>query len=85
VNFVYHWLGMDNGSGHVYLFWSGFGSDLTEFAILGAVWHHLNCHEPGCWRVGRRVTAGPDGIHIRRCARHHQAYHQLPLTEGATP
>jgi hypothetical protein len=78
---LFHILGLDNGSGHWYLWWSGVGSDITEFAVIGAVWHSVNCHEPGCWRVGRRVTASPDGLHVRQCARHHQQRHMKERTE----
>jgi hypothetical protein len=56
---VGHWLqvhtGTINESGPYYGFWSGFGSDLEEFGILGAIGAGLyqlvkkyNCHEPGC-------------------------------------
>jgi hypothetical protein len=38
---VDHWLevhtGMDNDSGLYYGFWSGFGSDLTEFGVIGVI------------------------------------------------
>jgi hypothetical protein len=56
--------GTVNESGPYYGFWSGFGSDLEEFGILGAIGAAIyqlvkkyNCHEPGCWREGR----GPSG------------------------
>ena len=58
-----HVLGIDDLSGRWYGFWSGFGSDLGEFAIVAVVWHHLNCHEPGCWRIARHHMNG-------RCRRH---------------
>lgn len=32
-----HLLGLDNGNGMPYLFWSGFGSDIGEITIVGAV------------------------------------------------
>lgn len=47
-----HILGLDSANGNWYLFWSGFASDLSEFAILGLVWRRLNCHTKGCWRLG---------------------------------
>ena len=49
-------LGLDDLSGPWYGFWSGFGSDLGELAIVGAIWNHLNCHENGCWRIARHRT-----------------------------
>lgn len=53
-----HLTGLDGASGPGYLFWSGPGGDLAELAIIGALWHHLNCREPGCWRVARHHLAG---------------------------
>jgi hypothetical protein len=58
-----HWLGLDNSSGPIYAWWSGPGSDLGELAIVAVVYHHLNCHEPGCWRIARHACGG-------RCRRH---------------
>ena len=48
-----HFFGIDDTSGRWYAFWSGFGSDLGELAIVGAILRHVNCHEKGCWRLGR--------------------------------
>src|SRR5215471_7889849 len=64
-----HWLQIHTGTvnepGPYYGFWSGFGSDLAEFSILGAVGtaayqvvKKYNCHAPGCWRVGTHPAAG---------------------------
>jgi hypothetical protein len=74
-----HWLqvhtGTVNEAGPYYGFWSGFGSDLEEFGILGAVGagiyslvRKFNCHEPGCWRVGNHPAAGGQ---FNLCYRHH--------------
>jgi hypothetical protein len=80
---VNHWLGVHTGatneSGPYYGFWSGFGSDLAEFGILGAIGTAIyqlvkkyNCHDPGCWRVGTHPAAGGDFL---LCYRHHPDYH----------
>jgi hypothetical protein len=80
---VNHWLGVHTGatneSGPYYGFWSGFGSDLAELGILGAIGTALyqlvkkyNCHEPGCWRVGTHPAAGGEFL---LCYRHHPDYH----------
>jgi hypothetical protein len=82
------------GNGSHYLFWSGSGSDLAYLSMgAGAIsstlilWHRVNCHEPGCWRIGRvhvddKGTLScfrhhPDGKpqpgHIRRAHKRHQA------------
>lgn len=70
MNWLGHFLGLDNVSGAFYAFWSGSGSQierLIELAVVGGIlWHRHNCHEPGCWRIGRF----PDGAwHV--CKRHH--------------
>ena len=76
---VNHWLAVHTGtineSGPYYGFWSGFGSDLAEFGILGAIGTAIyqivkkyNCHEPGCWRVGTHPAAGGQFL---LCYRHH--------------
>jgi hypothetical protein len=79
---VGHWLqvhtGIVNESGPYYGFWSGFGSDLEEFGIIGAIGAALyqlvkkyNCHEPGCWRIGQYPAAGGQFL---LCHRHHPDY-----------
>jgi hypothetical protein len=79
---VDHWLGVHTGtvneSGAYYGFWSGFGSDLAEFGIIGAIAtaayqlvKKFNCHEPGCWRVGNHEAAGGQFF---LCWRHHPDY-----------
>ena len=67
--------GIINESGPYYGFWSGFGSDIAEFSILGAIGAGVyqlvkkyNCHEPGCWRVGNHPAAGGQFL---LCYRHH--------------
>jgi hypothetical protein len=79
---VGHWFqvhtGFRNEAGPYYGFWSGFGSDLTEFGIIGAIATGVyqlvkkyNCHEPGCWRVGNHPAAGGQ---FNLCYRHHPDY-----------
>ena len=79
---VDHWLAVHTGtsdvSGVYYGFWSGFGSDLAEFGILGAIGTGVyqlvkkyNCHEPRCWRVGTHPAAGGQFL---LCYRHHPDY-----------
>lgn len=48
---LYHVLGL-GGTGPYYEFWSGAGSDVAELGIIAALWRAINCHEPGCWRLG---------------------------------
>ena len=74
---LWHWIevhtGTVNESGPYYGFWSGFGSDIGEVALLGGViqFHrHQNCHVKGCWRWGKPV----DGTPYRCCHKHHPAH-----------
>jgi hypothetical protein len=79
---INHWLAVHTGTineaGPYYGFWSGFGSDLAEFSILGAIAtaayqlvKKYNCHEPGCWRVGTHPAAGGQFL---LCYHHHPDY-----------
>ena len=69
-----HWLAVHTGTlnepGPYYGFWSGFGSDLGEVALLGAVagaYHKHACHQARCWRVGRHTVDGTPW-----CNHHHE-------------
>lgn len=73
-----HWLAVHTGTinegGPYYGFFSGFGSDLSEIAILGgliAVVRRHNCEVHHCWRLGRHQTAA--GHHV--CRAHHPDDH----------
>jgi hypothetical protein len=68
VGFLLHVLGVDDPGGRWYLWWSGIGSDLGEFAIAGAIWHHLNCHERRCLRIARHRSDGYCRKHQRKAA-----------------
>lgn len=65
--------GTVNESGPYYGFFSGFGSDLGEIAIVGGVatiiagaWHKVNCHNEGCWRIGIHHVAGGQYVVCRK-------------------
>jgi hypothetical protein len=73
------WLTVHTGivdePGPYYAFWSGFGSDIAELGIIGAiatgvyqVVRKYNCHQPRCWRVGNHPAAGGQ---FYLCYRHH--------------
>ncbi len=59
------WFGLD-ANGPVYAFASGPGPFLEGLGIAGVLVHHLNCHEPGCWRPARHHMGG-------YCRRHRKA------------
>jgi hypothetical protein len=61
-------IGVYNPSSRWYLFWGGFGSCLTEFAIVAVVWRKVNCHAKGCYRVGLHKV---DGTPYITCKKHH--------------
>lgn len=72
---IWHWIevhtGTVNESGAYYGFWSGFGSDIGELALLGGLWmgvRRINCHVKGCPRIGHyEVTGTPYKV----CRKHH--------------
>lgn len=66
LNWIYTWLGLSNGSGPIYLFWSGFFGDITIFAALGALYLHHICTDPTCHRYGRHKFKGSP-----YCRKHH--------------
>ena len=79
-------LGVVNEPGPYYGFWSGFGSDIAEFGILGAIGagvyqlvRRYNCHYPGCWRVGVHPAAGGQFL---LCYRHHPDLAGTKLNEA---
>ena len=66
-----HFFGLDDGSGPIYLAWSGAGGDLGELTLLGGVWmlyRKHNCHAKGCWRLSRHHVEGTPYI---VCSKHH--------------
>lgn len=67
-----HFFGFASNGGNDshYLFWSGVGSDMTEYVIIGGLiqlyWQH-SCHEPRCFWPGHMMADG----HTRSCWHHH--------------
>lgn len=64
-------MGLDNGSGQIYLFWSGVGADLGELAIVGgllSIYRRHTCHVHRCWRMARHNVTGTGYV---VCRRHH--------------
>lgn len=70
------YFGIDHSSGPWYAFWSGFGADLGELTLVGAVvgsYRHHRCHVPRCWRLGH-----PDPSHgFPACRAHHSLGHRV--------
>lgn len=65
--------GTSSGSSRAYQFWSGFGANFGEFALLGgiiAVVRHHNCHVKGCWRMKSHPVEGTPFV---VCKKHHPA------------
>jgi len=72
LHLLVHWTGLDNPSGPIYLFYSGFGGileRLLELAVLALILlRHHNCHIDRCLRIGR---APVEGTPWRVCWHHH--------------
>jgi hypothetical protein len=71
VNDILTFIGVYNPNSRWYLFWGGFGSCLTEFAIVTVVWRKVNCHAKGCYRVGLHHVEGTPYI---TCKKHHPVH-----------
>lgn len=71
MHWLSHWLGLDDGSGPVYLFWSGWFGDVGLFTVAATFLRHRNCEVHGCWRFGRHSTAAGHRV----CRRHHPDDH----------
>lgn len=85
---IWHWIeihtGTINESGPYYGFWSGFGSDIQEFAIIGLFFgllKHHNCGQKGCLRVGRLHDFKMGEITHKLC-RHHHPFHKGSAVTG---
>ncbi len=76
--------GTDNTSGRPYGFWSGFGSDLGEIAILAGlitIYKHHNCAVPRCPRLAHKRFEVKE-THQRTCHKHATKYwHDLLLAQ----
>lgn len=77
-----HFLGWDGQTSDNYAAWSGsvpaLATILGMSTLITGAWHHLNCHDPGCFYLGRY----PDSRGVKWCWRHHPDHHgQKPTTE----
>lgn len=77
VHFLNHICGFDYGlrygSFSWYDAWSGFLSDLQEFAIIGLVagaYKKHQCHDQHCWRLGWYPAVEGNNWHY--CKTHHR-------------
>jgi len=64
-----HLLGADGRNW--YDFWSGFGADLGQIALVGAaigLYRKHNCHVHRCWRIAKQQVEGTQWM---VCHRHH--------------
>lgn len=68
---IAHVLGLDNGSGAWYLWWSGIVGDLGFLGAFVVFYRHHNCREHRCWRIGIHHYADADGQVHPACRVHH--------------
>lgn len=79
-NIVWHFIEVKTGTvnepGPFYGFWSGFGSDLTEFVsfvtAVYMIYRHTNCHVAKCPRISKHEYE-MDGAKYKLCKVHHPA------------
>ncbi len=91
-DFLRHWTAIHSGTIYspnspvYYNFWSGFGSDLGEATLIGAVsvglytgLRKVNCHTKGCWRIGHYPL---EGTPYHLCPRHHPGVPTKGASQG---
>ena len=76
-----HFLGWVGQTSDNYAAWSGSVPALFTLAgmstIISGLWHHVNCHEPRCFRIGKHKVSGTPW-----CTLHHvHARHRLSVEE----
>lgn len=81
---IQHWFAYQTGSENTngappnYNFWSGFGSDIAEVTIIGAmigIFKKHNCHTRWCFRIGRHeFTDSATGVTYMLCRKHHPGH-----------
>lgn len=93
INDFLTFLGVMNGSGRWYLWWSGMFGNLTIFAAIIIFYRKHNCHVHGCFRLGRHPAVDQNGVEHIVCRRHHPDLgaghrllaHHLVGSSGARP
>jgi hypothetical protein len=64
-------LGVTDGGGRWYLWWSGMFSNLTIFAGMVVFYRKHNCHVHGCLRIGTHKAVDANGTEHMVCRTHH--------------
>ncbi len=88
VNDFLTFLGVTNGSGRWYLWWSGIFGNLTIFAAVILFYRKHNCHVHTCLRLGSHKAVDVNGVEHIVCRRHHPdlgAGHQLHAEDLLPP
>lgn len=71
VNDFLTFLGVTNGSGRWYLWWSGFFANVTIFSAVIIFYRKHNCHVHSCLRLGSHPAVDANGVQHIVCRRHH--------------
>lgn len=86
-NIAWHWIEVHTGTvnepGPYYGFWSGFGSDIGELALIAAVvssYRKWNCHIKRCWHLAKHEY-DLDGVKYHLCHKHHPRTDTRPTLE----
>jgi len=71
VNDFLTFLGVTNGSGRWYLWWSGFFANVTIFTAVIVFYRRHNCRVHGCPRLGSHPAVDEKGVQHVVCRHHH--------------
>jgi len=80
--FLFGHFGFNNQATPFYGFSSGVGpmllTAISMGGIIGTMWHKLNCHEDGCWNIGKHMVNGTPWCNLHHGnARHSKTEAQL--------
>lgn len=71
VNDFLTFLGVVDGGGRWYLWWSGMFANVTIFAAVVLFYRKHNCHVHGCLRIGSHRATDLNGVDHVVCRHHH--------------
>jgi len=86
--FIFKAFGFENQATPFYGFTSGVGPMLLTAlgmgSIVGSMWHTMNCHEEGCWNLGKHKVNGTPWCNLHHEAARHAKTSEQILTEILT-
>jgi len=74
LHFIGHLMGLDDTSGPIYLFWSGFAGSAVNVGVIWAIYRHHKCKN--CCRIGKVPV---EGTPYKTCHKHATIAHHSKI------